>query len=685
MRGPPHILLHILSNGSELWCNSVNGQISSKGHPSVSLLDLLEERVRFQIHSAGIPVLSKKKKKVISVNLAKSLFRLIGTPWLQAPWTSRNIFFWHDPVNETVDLRMAYISCSLLLDNIDPEGPVNDFHYIYAFGVLLLELELDQSISISEEDVQEADDDYPAIYMTLLRIFLHRKEDLDDVYLLDVISSCLELNSKAESISHPSFNDNLKLKAAVLRYILQPLTKRLNAAYPEELHDGSDQSNNQLKMMKYSKSSTRNTGNPFRHISDQDISSPNYRQRLLPTGNPFRRLSGQNISSLNYHQRFLQSRTTSDHLEEKPYSTRLGSFPSYSSTLSLAAPRDRQDFEIAILCALPLESDAIQALFDQHWDTEGYTFGQASGDNNVYSFGLIGRHNVVLVHMPGMGKENAASTAVGCRSSFESIKLALVVGICGGVPICKNGEDIILGDVVISEGLVQYDFGSQLPDQFMRKDTLLDTFGRPNPKIRSLLAKLRGRNRKNLQEKMTKYLSELQRVFGDEVTYPGAKEDKLFHSWYRHKHQISSSCTTCAQCSQPNDRICEESIRLTCDELQCEDQYLASRNRIKSPESDSSTTEDYNFHQPAIHFGLVGSGSTVMKSGLDRDRIATKDNVIAFEMEGAGVWDNLPCIIIKGVCDYADSHKNKRWQNYSAATAAACTKALLENWSSSSF
>jgi hypothetical protein len=69
-----------------------------------------------------------------------------------------------------------------------------------------------------------------------------------------------------------------------------------------------------------------------------------------------------------------------------------------------------------------------------------------------------------------------------------------------------------------------------------------------------------------------------------------------------------------------------------------------------------------------------------MKSGEDCDIIATKDNIIAFEMEGARVWDNLLCVVIKGVCDYADSHKNKEWQGYAAVTAASCMKAFLREW-----
>jgi nucleoside phosphorylase len=81
-----------------------------------------------------------------------------------------------------------------------------------------------------------------------------------------------------------------------------------------------------------------------------------------------------------------------------------------------------------------------------------------------------------------------------------------------------------------------------------------------------------------------------------------------------------------------------------------------------------------------IHYGMIASGDTVMKSGEHRDIIAASDNVIAFEMERAGVWDIFPCVVIKGICDYADSHKNKGWQNYAAATAAACMKAFLKEW-----
>jgi hypothetical protein len=66
-----------------------------------------------------------------------------------------------------------------------------------------------------------------------------------------------------------------------------------------------------------------------------------------------------------------------------------------------------------------------------------------------------------------------------------------------------------------------------------------------------------------------------------------------------------------------------------------------------------------------------------MKSSEHRDQIAEQHSVIAFEIEGAGIWDEVPCVIAKGISHYADSHENKAWQPFGAATAAAVAKAML--------
>jgi hypothetical protein len=73
----------------------------------------------------------------------------------------------------------------------------------------------------------------------------------------------------------------------------------------------------------------------------------------------------------------------------------------------------------------------------------------------------------------------------------------------------------------------------------------------------------------------------------------------------------------------------------------------------------------------------------MLKSGIDRDRLAREHEILALETEGSGVWDEFPCIIVKGVCDYADSHNNKGWRNFTAATAATAAsvvQGLIESY-----
>ncbi|KAI1413401.1 hypothetical protein F5Y13DRAFT_29442 [Hypoxylon sp. FL1857] len=313
-------------------------------------------------------------------------------------------------------------------------------------------------------------------------------------------------------------------------------------------------------------------------------------------------------------------------------------------------PSTRRDFEIAIICALTLEADAVSAIFDHHWDDDGPPYDKAQGDPNAYTTGTIGRHNVVLAHMPGMGKASAAAVAANIRASFPNIKLAVVVGVCGCSPWTPNREEIILGDVIVGTGVVQYDLGRQMPERFVRKNTLLDALGRPNPEIRGVLSKLQGlRGRKILQNKMASYLAVLQCEPGLAAQYPGVTHDKLFSPTYRHIAD-GKSCDECG-CNGP----------------------LIPRTRLQQDN-----------HQAVVHFGLIASCDKVLKSGQDRETLFREEAVIGFEMEGAGVWDNFPCVVIKGACDYADSHKTKAWQRYAAATAAACMKAFLDSWVPSS-
>ncbi|KAL2832185.1 hypothetical protein BDW59DRAFT_181471 [Aspergillus cavernicola] len=294
-------------------------------------------------------------------------------------------------------------------------------------------------------------------------------------------------------------------------------------------------------------------------------------------------------------------------------------------------PSSRDEFAVAIICALTLEAEAVEDLFDETYDRFGVFYKKQPGDDNAYINGRIGDHHAVLCYMPGMGKGNAASVASSLKISYKRIQVALVVGVCGGAPCPSAGGEIFLGDVIISNAVVEYDFGKQYPGGFERKTD-----------IRSILAGLQAkRSRIDLQAKMLQHVQAIQESEPD--WHRPTSADVLFEASYQHKHYDLTSSPMCV-CLDTSDDICKAALDTACTRLGCDEDQICQRQR---------GTEHYS---------------------------PRSEGVIGFEMEGAGVWDNISCIIIKGVCDYADSHKNKAWQAYAAATGAATAKAFLEYW-----
>ncbi|UKZ68974.1 uncharacterized protein TrAtP1_009993 [Trichoderma atroviride] len=329
----------------------------------------------------------------------------------------------------------------------------------------------------------------------------------------------------------------------------------------------------------------------------------------------------------------------------------------------------REDFEIAIVCSLPLEYDAVSLVSDEVWKEDR--------ENNDCKTGRIGEHNVVLALLPGMGKASAASTAANIRSSYRHVRLCFLVGVCGGVPQ-TGSKEILLGDVVVSKAIVSYDFGRQYPDGFTLKDGIESNTAGPDRDIRKQLAIFETSDgRFRLQEEVASFLEKLQakatqQRCGAKYSYPGTDEDRLFKPEYRHKHRISPTCI-CSKCEKGSDPVCEDAVKSSCHDLGCADQYLVPRRQLnRKLEGEIKKAQD-----PIIHIGIVGSGDRVIKSGEHRDSIAKPKSIIAFEMEGAGIMEEIPCVVVKGVCDYADCHKSKKWQDFAAATAASALQAIL--------
>lgn len=305
-------------------------------------------------------------------------------------------------------------------------------------------------------------------------------------------------------------------------------------------------------------------------------------------------------------------------------------------------PRPRlthRDYTVGWICALPTELTAAIAMLDERH----LTLKQHPADNNTYNMGRIGEHNVVITCLPAgqIGNNSAAIVGAQMRYNFGGIRFGLMVGIGGGVP--SNGCDIRLGDVVVGKpgpqngGVVQYDFGKTMAEgRFMQ----IGSLNSPPIGLLTALNALQAEHTLNGNSLANNLKAINNPRLQSKFSYPGAELDQLFEAEYDHV----GSGTTCEQCD--------------------------ARKLVVRPPRDSP--------DPVIHYGTIASGNQVMRHGATRDRLEREFGVKCFEMEAAGLVNQFPCVIIRGICDYADSHKNKYWQEYSAATAAAYAKELIK-------
>lgn len=302
----------------------------------------------------------------------------------------------------------------------------------------------------------------------------------------------------------------------------------------------------------------------------------------------------------------------------------------------------KSDYTVGWVCALPHEMAAAICMLDEiHEDLEE----QDISDHNSYQLGRIHHHDIAIASLPAgvYGTTTAATVAKDMLRTFPSIRFGLMVGIGGGAPSLNH--DIRLGDVVVSEprgangGIIQYDRGKMTQaGRFQRTGSL----NSPPMILLTTLGRLKAIHQFS-SNKIPLFLSQVSEKYAKfkaEYAFPGRSHDQLFQAAYEHP----KSNVTCEMCD-PEAQVHREPRRDT---------------------------------DPHIHYGNIASSNQVMKDGVTRDQLCEELDVLCFEMEAAGLMPDFPCLVIRGICDYSDSHKNKIWQKYAAAVAAGFARELLE-------
>ncbi|KAL6358357.1 hypothetical protein LRP88_08542 [Fusarium phalaenopsidis] len=308
---------------------------------------------------------------------------------------------------------------------------------------------------------------------------------------------------------------------------------------------------------------------------------------------------------------------------------------------------DPQKYTVGWVCAIATEYLAAQLFLDEeHEGPESVSIN----DSNNYTLGKIGKHYIVIAVLPHgeYGISSAAGVAHDMLHSFPNIRISLMVGIGGGAPSSKH--DIRLGDVMVSASsngtaaVFQYDFGKAVQGQeFQETGSLNQPPTVLRTAVNGLLTQYK-RKGHQLDGSIADILMKNPRL-KKEFQQPESSTDRLYQPGKVHPPGDQSSCATACG-SDPSTLVVRP---------------------------DRTEYED----NPVIHHGPIASSNRLMKDALTRDALAAKKGVLCFEMEAAGLVNHFPCLIIRGICDYSDSHKNEEWQGFAAMMAAAYAKDLL--------
>lgn len=305
---------------------------------------------------------------------------------------------------------------------------------------------------------------------------------------------------------------------------------------------------------------------------------------------------------------------------------------------------DPRHYTVGWLCAIPTESVAATLFLDKRHDRLDEAFVNPS-DSNSYTLGEMIGHKVVIAVLPDgeYGLSSATAVLKDMVHTFANLKVVLMVGVGGGAPTAKN--DIRLGDVIVSSpsngtgGIYQYDYGKLIQNHRFEHTGFLN---QPSVLLRTTVSALKvdhevdGHQIRANIETVLKSKPRLRNKYSKPLV------DHLHHADTVHPSGLDVSCAN----------------------------SCASGVLDRAPRTDDD-------HDPMIHYGIIASANSLMKDAHQRDSLAKTENILCFEMEAAGLMNHFPCLVIRGVCDYADSHKNKDWQGYAAITAAAYARDLL--------
>ncbi|KAM0079932.1 hypothetical protein ACKRZS_007911 [Fusarium odoratissimum] len=297
-------------------------------------------------------------------------------------------------------------------------------------------------------------------------------------------------------------------------------------------------------------------------------------------------------------------------------------------------------YNVAWIATLEIEARCALHMLDERYDGR---FPMGRGDDYIFHAGSICGHNVVIATLPAgqeYGTGSAAALASQVKKSFPNLWFGLLVGVAAGLPKLTGEEqkqrDIRLGDILVAlpdgenAGLIAYDLGKVTGRDAFQPLRLGHALAATEAVVRAAIGSIK-------------------------LGQPN--ESEVFLPYYERIKDMQHATGTFIDPGQDQDQFYE---------------FESGQQReVERPQRPKD-------QRTRVWYGSIGSGDKLVRNASRRNELRDKYNIIGLEMEAAGTMNRIPVGVIRGVCDYGDENKNKDWQPYAAAMAAAYAKAILK-------
>lgn len=329
-------------------------------------------------------------------------------------------------------------------------------------------------------------------------------------------------------------------------------------------------------------------------------------------------------------------------------------------------------FDVCVVCAIPEEAEAFINVVSRQCSVQ-FERGFSHTTSHEYHYTTIrnNKRELLTIHLSCMPKPGPSETALHFKPILQEFQpcFAAMTGMCAG-----DKRRVRLGDLVVADRAFLYDNGKFTMNEDGQRAYLQDT---------------------DTWHADTETLQIVQMFHAWEsavVELPRPLSKRQQREWLLTK--LLEAATPSVDDIQrqeleefaPNWRKIVQELQDGTSPYLTKERTLADRKRVEELCYSVATFPFKDPPRPICHIAPIASGSAVRSDDYFKEVQIPIRGTAAIDMEGATFYrtvaefPGLRSLLVKGVCDYADSDKDDTYHHYASSASAAYLLCFIQQF-----